>query len=133
MQWDEGLPAAVETILARQAEGAVDVGTLIRAYDKYEHDLEAQRPHRSFRLVAGEGLRMTMTELGLSYALTDIEILTSAISRMPPFPEVVQALGALKAHGFELCIVSNTDDDIIAGDVAQLGGHIDRVITAEQA
>ena len=25
------------------------------------------------------------------------------------------------------------DDDIIAGNVAQLGGHIDRVITAEQA
>ena len=35
--------------------------------------------------------------------------------------------------GFNLCIISNTDDDIIAGNVAQLGGHIDRVISAEQA
>jgi len=35
--------------------------------------------------------------------------------------------------GFKLCIISNTDDDIIAGNVAQLGGHIDRVITAQQA
>jgi 2-haloacid dehalogenase len=29
--------------------------------------------------------------------------------------------------------VSNTDDDVIAGNVAQLGGFIDRVITAQQA
>jgi 2-haloacid dehalogenase len=35
--------------------------------------------------------------------------------------------------GFRTCIISNTDDDIIAGNVAQLGGHIDRVITAQQA
>lgn len=52
---------------------------------------------------------------------------------MPPFPEVVPALAQLKRLGFRLCIVSNTDDDIIAGNVAQLGGTIDRVITAQQA
>jgi len=39
----------------------------------------------------------------------------------------------LKNAGFNLCIVSNTDDDIIAGNVAQLDGCIDRVITAQQA
>jgi len=46
---------------------------------------------------------------------------------------VGRALGALKAKGFKLCIISNTDDDIIAGNIKQLGGHIDRVITAQQA
>jgi len=52
---------------------------------------------------------------------------------MPPFPEVVDALGALKRMGFKLCIISNTDDDVIIGNVAQLSGHIDCIITAEQA
>ncbi len=74
-----------------------------------------------------------MAELGLSCDVSDVEILTSRISSMPPFPEVVGALGALKRQGFKLCIISNTDDDLIAGNVAQLGGHIDRVVTAEQA
>ena len=133
IQWDEGLLAAVETILAKQRGASIDAETLIRTYDAYEHTLEEQRPHKSFRMVAGEGLRLSMEELGLSYSSSDIEILTSSISLMPPFPEVVGALGVLKAQGFKLCIVSNTDDDIIAGNVAQLGGHIDRVITAEQA
>ncbi len=133
IQWDEGLLAAVEKILAKQKASHVDAATLIHTYDKHEHRLEEERPHKSFRTVAGTGLRLAMEELGLTYEPSDIEILTSSISKMPPFPEVVGALGALKAQGFKLCIISNTDDDIIAGNVAQLGGHIDRVITAQQA
>lgn len=133
IQWDEGLHAAVEQILAKQNSTDVDAETLIKTYDKYEHELEQTPPHRRFRDVAGTGLEMAMKELGLAYAPDDIEILTSNISKMPPFPEVVDALGQLKAMGFKLCVISNTDDDIIAGNVAQLGGHIDRVISAEQA
>lgn len=133
IQWDEGLLAAVGKILARQSNTTVDANTLIDVYDRYEHQLEQTPPHRKFRDVAGTGLEMAMKELGLSYESTDIEILTSSISKMPPFPEVPAALGRLKEIGLKLCVISNTDDDIIAGNVAQLGGHIDRVITAEQA
>jgi 2-haloacid dehalogenase len=133
IQWDEGLVAAVERILARQDNARVDAATLIRTYDKHEHALEGEEPHRLFRDVAGRGLELAMRELGLSCSPADIEILTGSISKMPPFPEVVTALADLKAQGFGLCIISNTDDDIIAGNVVEMGGHIDRVITAEQA
>ncbi len=133
IQWDEGLLAAVNSILGRQKNAEIDANTLIRVYDKYEHELEGHKPHRLFRDVAGNGLKLAMEELGLSYGDGDIEILTNGISKMPPFPEVAGALKALKAQGFKLCIISNTDDAIIAGNVAQLGNHIDRVITAEQA
>jgi 2-haloacid dehalogenase len=133
IQWDEGLLNAVNTILSKQPKTSVDAATLIHVYDKYEHGLEQQKPHRSFRSVAGDGLKMAMEELTLSYEAADIEILTSSISKMSPFSEVKEALSELKASGFKLCIISNTDDDIIAGNVAQMGGHIDRVITAQQA
>ncbi len=134
IQWDEGLLAAVDAILARHdARGRIDPQTLIQVYDRHEHRLEQTPPHRSFRDVAGTGLRLAMEELGLGYDDADIELLTSGISRMPPFPEVVPTLAALKAAGFKLCIISNTDDAIIAGNVAQMGGHIDRVVSAQQA
>lgn len=133
IQWDEGLLGAVEKILSGRERQDIEPATLIRVYDEHEHALEQTRPHRSFRSVAGEALHRAMQDLGLSPATSDIEVLTSGISRMPPFPEVVGALAALKAMGFKLCIISNTDDDIIAGNVAQLGGHIDRVVTAQQA
>ncbi len=133
IQWDEGLHAAVRDILAAKRTNEVDVATLIKVYDRHEHALEQTAPHRPFREVAGEGLRLALDELGLEPDANDAAILTGRISAMPPFPEVVETLGRLKNAGYLLCIVSNTDDDIIAGNVAQLGGHIDRVITAQQA
>jgi 2-haloacid dehalogenase len=136
IQWDEGLIAAVDRILARRAGAGhkpIDAHALIAAYDRHEQALEQQRPHRTFRVVAGEALRLAMAGFGLVAEHVDIEMLTASIYQMPPFPEVVGALAALKEAGFRLCIISNTDDAIIAGNVAQLGGAIDRVVTAEQA
>ena len=133
IQWDEGLLEAVTKILARHGKADIEAGRLIQVYDRHEHRLEQEKPHRSFREVSGSALRSAMEELGLAYASDDTLTLTSNISKMPPFPEVVETLASLKAAGFKLCIISNTDDDIIAGNLAQLGGHIDRVISAEQA
>lgn len=133
IQWDEGLVAAVETILSGHGQQKIAPGKLLAVFDRHEHVLKRERPHRSFRDVAGTALQLTMNELGLPHRASDVEVLTSRISRMPPFPEVVQALTELKEAGFNHCIISNTDDDIIAGNVAQLAGTIDRVITAEQA
>ncbi len=132
IQWDEGLLAAVTTILAGKLDG-IDAERLMATYDRHEHELEQTRPHRPFRTVAGEALERALRELGSPADASDATILTEAIGRMPPFPEVVSTLAALKRAGFKLCIISNTDDAIIAGNVAQLGGSIDRVITAEQA
>jgi len=133
IQWDEGLVAAVERILGKKQNSQVSSSKLISVYDRHEHELEAHKPHRTFRDVAGQALQMAMHELGLAYDPGDIEELTSSIALMPPFPEVIPALAQLKRMGFRLCIVSNTDDDIIAGNVAQMRELFDRVITAQQA
>jgi 2-haloacid dehalogenase len=132
IQWDEGLLAAVEAILARHPGTAVDAATLIRIYDAHEHRLEQTPPHRSFKEVAAEGLKMAMEELGLPYEASDIATLTGRIPKMGPFPEVPAALAKLRAR-YPLCIISNTDDDLIAGNVANIGVPIDRVVSAQQA
>jgi 2-haloacid dehalogenase/putative hydrolase of the HAD superfamily len=132
IQWDEGLLAAMDKILAGKGR-SIDREAFITVYDRHEHRLEAERPHRSFKDVSASALALAMGEFSLEISEGDVDILTSSISRMPPFPEVVAALAGLKTAGFKLAIVSNTDDAIIAGNVAQLGGSIDRVITAEQA
>ena len=133
IQWDEGLLAAVREILGKRQATEVDASRFIEVYDRYEHGLEQQSPHRTFRQVSGQGLRLALEEFGLAGSESDAAVLTSRIAAMPPFPEVVGTLRKLKSMGYRLCIVSNTDDDIIAGNVAQLGGYIDRVITAQQA
>lgn len=132
IQWDEGLLGAMDAILSTKG-GDIDQAAFIAVYDRYEHELEEQKPHRSFKQVTALALELAMKEFGLAFDRADADLLTSSIGRMPPFPEVVATLGKLKAAGFRLAIISNTDDAIIAGNVAQLGGFVDRVITAEQA
>ena len=132
-QWDEGVLAAVTAILARHGAGDRDARAVIAAHDAHEHRLEQTPPHRSFREVSAAALAATLGGMGLACEPADAAILTEGISAMPPFPEVPATLARLKAAGFRLCIISNTDDDLIAGNVAQMGGHIDRVVTAQQA
>lgn len=132
IQWDEGLIATIGAVLSKKG-GNIEQKAFIATYDRYEHRLEAERPHRSFADISALALEKAMTKFGIPFEPTDAELLTSSIGRMPPFPEVVKTLETLKSAGFRLAIISNTDDAIIAGNVAQLGGHVDRVITAQQA
>ncbi|MBW9116466.1 haloacid dehalogenase type II [Rhizobium cauense] len=132
IQWDQGLLAAMDRILASK-EQRVDRDAFIAAYDRLEHAMEMQRPHRTFREIASRALIEAMAEFSLSANHEDAEILTRSIGQMPPFPEVVPTLERLKNAGFKIAVISNTDDAIISGNISQLGGTIDRVITAEQA
>ena len=54
------------------------------------------------------------------------------LSNIPAHPEVPAALAVLKKH-YRLAAISNTDDDLIAGSVPNLGVPLDAVITAQQA
>src|SRR5258708_36887400 len=100
IQWDEGLVAAVVRIVARHGQSGIAAGQLIEAYDGYEHAFESQRPHQSFRTVAGRALARAMADCGLACDALDLATLTSGISAMPPFAEVPAALARLKRAGF---------------------------------
>ncbi|WP_218147194.1 haloacid dehalogenase type II [Pseudomonas sp. NFR16] len=132
IQWDEGLLDYVRQLLERK-DARLDADAFIAVYDRHEHALEQTPPHRSFADISRQSMALTLQESGMPCEPEDAEGLIQRIGAMPPFPEVLGALKWLKDQGFSLCIVSNTDDDIIAGNVAQLGGYIDRVITAQQA
>ena len=133
IQWDEGLLSYVQRLLASKGVEGIEADRFIKLYDQHEHRLEQTPPYQSFATISRLSMHKTLTELGKEYHSRDADGLIQRISWMPPFPEVPGTLKWLKSQGFKLCIISNTDDEIIAGNVAQLGGYIDRVITAQQA
>lgn len=133
IQWGEGLYEVARQLLHNKNVEDLDPRTLLEVYERHEYRLEQTPPYRSFREITGIALEQTMDELGLPVEQGDGELLTAAISGMPAFPEVPSVLQQLKAAGFRLCIISNTDDSIIADNVERLGNTIDRIITAEQA
>jgi 2-haloacid dehalogenase len=125
--------AAMERTLKRLSRSDVSISDILESYDRRELELEQTPPFRSFRAIISESLHGAFGEFGIKIEQDDVDNFTGGISSIPPFPEVVPTFRELKKMGFNLCIVSTTEDAIIAGNVAQLGGTIVRVITAEQA
>ncbi|NWD48126.1 HAD family hydrolase, partial [Pseudomonas gingeri] len=130
IQWDEGVRAALTQILQKYDRSDIALKDIIAWHDDREHELEQSVPFMKFRKIVAQSFVEAMAHFGVTTDQADFDILIGRISAMPPFPEVVAALTELKQMGFKLCIVSNAEDAVIAGNVAQLGGTIDRVITA---
>jgi 2-haloacid dehalogenase len=89
-------------------------------------------PYRPYREVLAASLEHAMRLHGLPYRREDGDALAAAVPTFGPFPEVPAALSRLK-ETYQIAIISNTDDDLIRGNVERIGVHFDFVITAEQA
>ena len=90
-------------------------------------------PYRAYREVLRSSLQAAMRLHGIPHSPSDGDALVAAVPAFGPFPEVPDALRALKSLGCECAIISNTDDDLIRQNVARIGVEFDHVITAQQA
>jgi FMN phosphatase YigB (HAD superfamily) len=54
------------------------------------------------------------------------------LPRWEPFPDTNPALGRLADAGYRLGILSNIDDDLLAGTLQRLAVRFDLLVTAEQ-
>jgi 2-haloacid dehalogenase len=89
-------------------------------------------PYRPYKDVLRAALEYAMRLHGLPYRPDDGDALVAAVPAFGPFPDVPPALRRLKA-AYEIAILSNTDDDLIRGNIERIGVHFDHVITAQQA
>ncbi|WP_128377223.1 haloacid dehalogenase type II [Streptomyces cavernae] len=96
---------------------------------RFQAVLEAYRPYHE---VLCSSLRNAMRLHGLEYRETDGEALVDAVPTFGPWPEVPEALRKLKTK-YEIAIISNSDDNLIARNVENIGVEFDYVITAQQA
>jgi len=90
-------------------------------------------PYQRYTDIVKQTLETCMLLHGVPFKDEDHEQLMEAAKLFPVFPEVPEALERLKAGGYEIAIISNSDDDLIPYAVANIGVEFDYVITAEQA
>jgi 2-haloacid dehalogenase len=109
----------------------VDAGAFLREFEsiRFQEVLGAYRPYRE---VLRRSLAEAMRRFGLDYREEDGAAIVAAVPTFGPFPEVPGVLDRLR-RSCKLVIISNTEDDLIAGNVQKIGVPFHRVITAEQA
>jgi 2-haloacid dehalogenase len=78
-----------------------------------------------------ESLRRAGADLGLAVLDDDATVLGATIPYWPVFADVAAELGALRAGGWRLALLTNCDRDIIGATQRRLGVDVDAVVTAE--
>src|SRR5581483_5449191 len=95
-----------------------------REYEQIEPQVESQ-PYRSYRQVLTE----TASRIA---AYVDGSFLADTLPSWKPFPDTNPALQRLRAAGIRLGLLSNVDDDLLAGTRKHFPVDFDIIVTAQQ-
>jgi 2-haloacid dehalogenase len=126
VDWWTGMGRAAEAAAGERGEAVLD------AYHRHELMLETERPIHSYRHILREGLRRAAADVGIELIGDGEEAFVRAWTGMPVFADVRPALRALREAGWRLAVLTNCDDDLIAGTQKHLPVALDMVVTAEQ-
>jgi 2-haloacid dehalogenase len=86
-----------------------------------------------YRIVLAEVLRLLAESEGLELRAEDETALAESLPSWPAFPDVRDELEELRSRGWRLALLSNTDPDLLAASVEQIGVPVDATVTAREA
>src|SRR5262249_10506927 len=104
----------------------------VAAYHEVEPEVESG-PHRPYRDVLAETARRVGARLGWEVGEGRASLLAEGLPAWPPFPDTNGALERLARAGPRLGILSNIDDDLLAGTRRLLADVFDPslIVTAQ--
>jgi 2-haloacid dehalogenase/putative hydrolase of the HAD superfamily len=130
IDWDSGIAGAFARAVA-ETGGRLDPRRVLEAYEEIEPVVEAER-YRSYREVLTESARRVAAQLGWELPETKVGFLAESLPFWIPFPDTNAALERLFRAGYQLGILSNVDDDLLAGTRKHFTVPFDLIVTAQQ-
>ena len=130
IDWDGGIQAAFARAVAETSAG-LDPRHVLEVYEEVEAEVEAER-YRRYREVLTETTRRIARRLGWALPEARAEFLAESLPRWIPFPDTNAALERLFKAGYRLGILSNVDDDLLAGTRKHFTVPFDLIVTAQQ-
>lgn len=130
IDWERGIIDAFQSEASRD-EVEIDPERLMELYHRIEPEVEAESFRRYREVLRMVALRISR-ELDWQIDARRASFLPDSVRNWPPFPETNPALEELKSAGWSLGILSNVDNDLIAGTRKQFTVEFDLVVTAEQ-
>src|SRR5438874_6334559 len=107
IDWESGLLGALRPVLRSHGKSLRD-DEILALYAEVEP--RAQLPYQRYRKVLEAVVRGFGERLGFHPSDSEVESLPESLNTWQPFPDTVAALQKLKP-GYQLAIISNTDDD----------------------
>jgi len=130
IDWDGGIAGAFTKAVA-ETGGRLDAGRVFEAYEQIEAGVEAER-YRSYREVLTESTRRVARQLAWELPEARTGFLAESLPFWIPFPDTNAALERLFKAGYQLGILSNVDDDLLAGTRKHFTVPFDLIVTAQQ-
>ena len=122
IDWETGIREAFASV-------GMDSQAALRAYAEIE-PLVQRESYRSYRDVLTETASQIALKLGRSNVRPSF--LADSLPTWHPFPDTNPALVRLRRAGIRLGILSNVDDDLLAGTRKHFTSDFDLIITAQQ-
>jgi len=132
IDWERGIGDAFREAAA--AAGArLDLDAVVASYHEIEPVVQAEA-FRTYREVLTETARRVAARFGWALPSARAGFLADSLPRWPPFPDTNPALERLVASGYRLGILSNVDDDLLAGTRRHFTVAFDPalIVTAQQ-
>ncbi len=127
VDWESGIRGTLAELWPNE-----DEESLLGRYHEIEPrvQLGSAIPYRD---VLARTLRFLAEHEGLVLEGKDEGALADSLPSWPVFEEVPAALGELRARHWRLAILSNTDPDLLAASLRQIGVPVDETVTAADA
>lgn len=127
VDWNAGIGGELERLF-----GAAAAPGLLDRYHELEPQVQLEDPSRSYREVLTITLERLPKAEGLPVPEGEAAALARSLPDWPVFPEVPAALTEARRRGWRLCILSNTDRDLIDASMTAIGVPFERAIVASE-
>jgi len=130
IDWETGIRKAFHDALARTGARTGLDAQVFELYAAEERRLENETPHLSYREVLTNAALAVSRKLGWKLTESQASILAEELPHWIPFQDTNPALEAL-AKNHSLGILSNIDNDLLAGTLKHLKPKFEILVTAE--
>jgi 2-haloacid dehalogenase len=127
IDWNAGIGRELERLFGSEA-----APRLLARYHALEPAVQAEDPARSYRDVLTRTLVLLARGEGLALPADEADSLPRSLPGWTPFPDVPAELAELRRRGWLLCILSNSDRDLIEASIAQIGVPFEREVVASE-
>ncbi|MFQ5744994.1 MAG: HAD family hydrolase [Acidobacteriota bacterium] len=131
IDWNTGITEAFQGEGKRRGFAVADEAEILSVYHEVEPQVQARR-YRPYRQILEELESAVASRLGWKASSGSRGFLAASLPSWPPFAETNPALRKLRKAGLRLGILSNIDDDLLAGTLEHLEVKFDLLVTAQQ-